>query len=240
MTVVVLDGVRFDSEGDADFSLAELAGWESGVPFRGDLRERSGADGLFGLVRDFRTGRTIGMRGLVRGGDLRAAKLLQRRLAAIQASGAPVLLEVTDVLGTLTSEVLVRFVEIDDSIAEGSTSAFVIQMVAPDPVKYGPSRTFSTGLPRPGGGLEYELFNGPPIPLPANYVYVQGAAPDRENVFWLNPDAASVPLAYNGDPETMPTPADVLVASTIPEGYAGQFVYDPLTYELKENPTYGT
>ncbi len=241
MVSVRLGDLVFHGDGEAQngWVYRRLQGWYSAPPVRGSLTDRPNMDGAFGFVKAYRSARALTFEGSIIGSSSSAAVGdMYRRFAAIQADGRPFELEVTDPSGSLTMMVTINGSAEIDELNDFSANV-TVPLLAPDPVKYGPSRTYSTGLPRPGGGLEYELFNGPPIPLPANYVYVQGAAPDRENVFWLNPDAASVPLAYNGDPGTMPTPVDVLVASTIPEGYAGQFVYDPLTYELKENPTYG-
>lgn len=78
-----------------------------------------------------------------------------------------------------------------------------------------------------------------PVPIPEiAVVYVQPEAPELERVYWLDNDDPSVPLAFSGDPETAPTPPDVLITSENPVDYDGQFIYDPTTADLKENLAY--
>lgn len=156
--LVTIDGLVFDGEGGSPWVYTKLSGWYSSPPMRVEDEPRPTADGSFGSTRNFRAPRALTFVGAFQGDTfVEAESTLWDAFAAIQSDGVPFQLSVATDNGVRSCTVsLSGSAEISEG-ADRRTAVVTAQFVAADPVKYGPSRTLSTGLPTSGGGLEYEL-----------------------------------------------------------------------------------
>lgn len=159
--LVEIDGLVFTGEpGPGDrYVFSDLpAGWFGGAPVRFEAQDRPEADGAFGFVRNYRGARVLKFTGHLIGADVQSAEEeLFDAFAAIQADGTPITLSVTTGSGTRTvSGTVLGEPEVspDWSMRRATVKA---TFLCPDPVKYGPAVTVSTGLPVEGGGLDYPL-----------------------------------------------------------------------------------
>jgi hypothetical protein len=170
MSKVFLDGIEFLASSDelVDGSLDELyicsdlKGWDSGAPMRGESEDFPNADGTSPLEVVYRSGRPLRFIGAAYSKDSAAVVArMRRRIAALQASGAPVVVAVEDDDLGDTLSVLATIQGVPEVTRKGPRAASVdISLLAYDPVKYGTVRTYTTGLPVGAGGLEYNLFDG--------------------------------------------------------------------------------
>lgn len=161
MTVTTsFGGLSFSTDATTGFTITKLDGWYSGPPVRSDVEDRPNADGAFGVSRVYKGARVITQTGMILAGDeADAMSNYWLSFAALQADGAPSAFSVTDETGTKTAEVtLAAPPEVDRII--GGAASYTLQMVARDPIKYGPDAAYTTGLPTSGGGLEYNLHAG--------------------------------------------------------------------------------
>lgn len=155
---VTIDGLVFDGEGGSPWVYQKLSGWYSSPPMRTDDDARPNADGNFGTTRNFRGARALTFVGSFQGDSFAQAELtLWDAFASIQSDGVPFLLSVETDNGVRSCTVsLSGSAEVDEA-SDRRTAVVTAQFIANDPVKYGPTRTLSTGLPTSGGGLEYPL-----------------------------------------------------------------------------------
>lgn len=143
---------------DGGYTIASLDGWYSGAPVRSEVQDRPNADGAFGVVRVYKGARVVTQTGLILAES--AADPLWTAFAGLQANGAPSDYTVVDSAGSLSliGVTLAATPEIIPNV--DGLASYVLQLVARDPVKYGPEVTYSTGLAAGGGGLEYPLYDG--------------------------------------------------------------------------------
>lgn len=156
MISATLDGVTFSTvRGAAMCTIATLSGWFGPPPEKTPLEERPDSDGAFGQEVFHRAARPVTLTGLV----LTDGDGLDQweELSAVMSSGAPKTLTVTDRKGSKSSLVKVFGAGSDLVPLSDGTATYILSLVAFDPVKYGPVRELSTGLPVEGGGLEYPL-----------------------------------------------------------------------------------
>ena len=126
---------------------------------RAIVENRPNSDGAFDVVKDYRAARIITFEGGLFGATQEDADLnFFDEFAALQADGAPILFSVERDWGTRSSYVSIMDVAEIDDIGDGSAALVNVQLVARDPIKYGPSTMYTTGLPSSGGGLEFNLF----------------------------------------------------------------------------------
>lgn len=150
-------GLEF-STASSTLSIDKLDGWYSGAPVRSEVRSRPNADGAFGVNRVYRGARVITQTGLMSTGDVDSGIVgVWREFAALSPQGAPGDFTVTDAGGPLTVSATLAM-EPQITHLAGGVAAYMLQLVARDPVKYGPEVTYSTGLASGGGGLEYPLY----------------------------------------------------------------------------------
>lgn len=126
------------------------------------MHERAQADGANGIEDDWRAAAVFTVTGWYDGktwADVLTminafnSAVVRRKLGAVT---------VTDDLGPTSRVVSVRSSPVrEDKFSKSFT--FEIDMLAPDPLRYGPAVTVTTGLPTAGGGLAY------PIVYPINY-----------------------------------------------------------------------
>lgn len=161
MTVLTttLGGLTFSASDSASLVIESLDGWYSGPPVRSVVDNRPTANGAFGVSQVFKGARVITQRGTILADSLPDGMDLWSSFAALQADGQPSMFSVTDDLGTRSASVtLAGPPEVSPIVAGYAT--YILQLVARDPVKYGPGTSVATGLPAAGGGLEYNLYSG--------------------------------------------------------------------------------
>ena len=151
------EGLIFSNSGSPEFTIARLDGWYSGAPVRVDVEERPTGDGAFGVRQIFRSPRVITQSGIVRAADTDSAvNGPWAAFAALQPAGSPSEFSVTDGSG-IKSVVASLAAAPELELVVGGLARYTLQLIARDPVKYGPESTVSTGLPAAGGGLVYPL-----------------------------------------------------------------------------------
>jgi hypothetical protein len=95
--------------------------------------------------------------GFLIGDDRQDALRKQQRLTSLgRRSRGPVTATFDDELGATSREVSVRSIAVGD-IGKNLVVDFAIDMLAPDPLRYGPVVEAATGLPQSGGGLQFPL-----------------------------------------------------------------------------------
>lgn len=119
-----------------------LIGWFEGVSTRGEQVPVPGADGIFDTPQ-YRTGRLITLSGLVRASSDTAFEAALTALSAIPTRTLSTFTVTTDA-GATTAQV--RRVDKPDMAvsAFGSSGAYQLSLLAPDPNRYGSSHTFPT------------------------------------------------------------------------------------------------
>lgn len=193
-----LGGLTFSNEAASAYTIDILDGWYSGPPVRSQVEDRPSADGAFGVAQVYKGARVITQTGFVLADDLASGMSVWSSFASLQADGLPSSFTVTDDLGTRSCSVtLASAPEISPLV--GGVAAYALQLVARDPVKYGPGSTIATGLPAAGGGLEYPLGD-----------------PDGELYYGSNGDLGRVSLTNAGTATTWPT---VVVTGELTTGF---------------------
>lgn len=154
-----IGSLTFSIDPSVTNGIADLQGWYSGAPKRVIAEDRPNSDGAFDVIKDYRSARVITQTGLMSEVSTDSAITgVWRSFAGLQADGAPSVFTVTDAAGPLSCTVSVSVADITPMV-DGDAS-YVLQMVARDPIKYGPDITYTTGLSVAGGGLEFPLFSG--------------------------------------------------------------------------------
>lgn len=139
--------------------LTSLEGWFSPAGTRRSGTERLWAHGSFS-ERGWRDQRIISVGGHIFTETRTAAAEMTDTLSAALADGTAGQFIVDDVdLGRRTASVYISGAP-TVNWQGGLDIFFAIDMVAPDPRKYGELVTASTGAAAPGGGLVFDLFTG--------------------------------------------------------------------------------
>jgi len=153
--------MTFESDGSTGLVYTSLRGWTSGAPMRAVVEDRPNSDGAFDVNKDYRAARIITFEGGLFGSSHSDAELnFYDQFAALQATGEPILFQVERDWGTRSAYVSIMDVAEVEELGDGAAALVNVQLVARDPIKYGPSTMYTTGLPTAGGGLEYNLFSG--------------------------------------------------------------------------------
>jgi Phage tail protein. len=182
-----IGGLTFSNESDSH-SIETLDGWYSGPPADPEIERRPNANGAFGSTRDFKSPRVLTQTGLLIATDFeQAVTELWPQFSALQSDGVPLPFTVTDPSGAKSCLVTLSGPPVVQPIVDGLAS-YVLQLIARDPVKYGPAQTLSTGLPTSGGGLQY------PLGSPAGALYYGALG-----------NLGRVVLTNGGTAETWPT-----------------------------------
>ena len=183
MTTFTLGGLTFEEGADGApegvFYFDDLGDWYTGAPSKTSLNERNQAHGTFRVTTDWRSAAAFTFTGWYEGvswADALAKMRLFNEAVTTMQAGTVV---VTDELGPKSRDVLVRSSPVVEDKLSKSFS-FAIDMVAPDPLAYGPPVEVSTGLPTAGGGLAY------PLVYPVSF----GAAGNPGRVIVSNPGTA--------------------------------------------------
>jgi len=139
-------------------ALESLAGWFDGTPVRGDDVERPGAHGSFG-TRAFRGARLVQMAVSELVSSPSEAAQAQRWFAALLADGEYADLTVTDPdEGTTSTRVRLESMPLIRWMPRSDAVRAQFEFFAPDPYRYGPLQTATTGFARDMSGLRFPLF----------------------------------------------------------------------------------
>lgn len=162
-TTVTVGGVSLSDrpQRDADgcrWVLSRLTGWHGGVGVRAEVTERPNAHGSF-AERAYRGGRTVVVEGWVTCPNRATAVGVVRSLTSVLADGGFGDLVVDDSdEGSLRASVQLGGEPTVDWTA-GTEVAFQGIFYAPDPLRYGPLASVSTGFPVRTGGLRFPLYS---------------------------------------------------------------------------------
>lgn len=149
------------AESNLGISEGGLQGWFSSPPVKTVPDDRANSDGVFGVSQVYRSARPISLPGLFTGtGDPVADALTWRMISGILAAGNSGTIEVDDPAGALTSDVILTGDACVLTPLVNGMASYEISFLAPDPIRYGPVSTPSSGLPTAGGGLQYNLGDG--------------------------------------------------------------------------------
>lgn len=156
------DGMTFGREDSAAlFKVFRWDGWFGAPGVRADKTDRLWGHGSFS-DRGWRDSRLIIIEGNAHFDSEQAAMDGYNRLMAAGAEGTYHQLTVEDSLfGTLTAQCRLANEVVVDWLMPGVLK-FQLQLLAPDPRKYGPAIVDSTGVAVAGGGLQWDLFTTMP------------------------------------------------------------------------------
>lgn len=138
------------------YNNATLEAWYALPSADPKLSKRPNAHGAFSLGRIFTKEARPVVNGQYYGATAADALNARARLNALFSDGAPIMMRVTDELGTTSREVW---------LLEASTTfhydlahfPFDLSLVAPDPRRYGPEISAGSGMPSAGTGLVWNL-----------------------------------------------------------------------------------
>lgn len=138
---VELMGVTLAGSGRPDAGLvwSEVDGW-SGLPdAKGGNDSIPGSHGSFGRRKLFRESRQITLKGAIYASDNAGLVAIRDGLEAALAEGVGIMKVSTPAAGVWERGVEIDTLDIDDDHGRNSTR-FVIDMIAPDPRRYGPAQ----------------------------------------------------------------------------------------------------
>lgn len=152
------DGLTFGLEdSDALFKVFRWDGWFGSPGVRADRTDRLWGHGMFS-DRGWRDARLIILEGNAHFDSEQAALAGYNRLMSAGADGTYRDLTVTDSLfGVMTARVRIANEVVASWLTPGILR-YQIQLLAPDPRKYGPAIVESTGVAVAGDGLQWDLF----------------------------------------------------------------------------------
>lgn len=158
----VLGGVEFSGEFSTlpGFYLEGQVDWYARSDSKSEVHERPQAHGSFGIGNDWQSSLAPSMRGHWQGESPADTVRAMLQLNAIGAGGRKVLASFTDDLQTTSRVVSIRRVTPEDYRGQKYVR-FVIDMIAADPLAYGPEISASTGVRVSGGGLVFPLGTNP-------------------------------------------------------------------------------
>lgn len=150
MIAATYGGLLFSSE-ESTRTIESLQGWFSPPALRVNVDLIPRADGAFEPDVAYYSARVITIAGLLSADS--AAGLLEQldELASLPRDGD---LEVTDDAGPRQLRVSL-FGTPDSRVLSDVVASYAIQLLAADPLKYGPTISASTGLPTSSGGLVF-------------------------------------------------------------------------------------
>jgi hypothetical protein len=143
------------------FWFETLTDWYATPDSKVAAQSRPQAHGSFRITMDYRDAATPSVEGHF-GGTTHADVLAAIDTLASLANGSPQTMTVTDDLRTTSREVSIRNISIPDTHGRPVLD-FAIDMLAPDPRRYGADIVTSATLPVSGSGLTY------PITYPLTY-----------------------------------------------------------------------
>lgn len=143
-----------------------LTDWErvGGVVLDKDKRPMRHGD--YRPERSTLAGLVFSIEGQLFAQSVQDAALWRERLLALYADGAAIVVAVTNDLGTTSREAFVQ--EVSVPWTARPFLKYTIDLYAPDPRRYGPPVAVSTGVAKPGSGLQlpYDAATGVGLRLP--------------------------------------------------------------------------
>lgn len=180
---IELCGMTLNGVGKPDAGLAfeTLMGWRGLPASRGQRSNIPGGHGSFGRTKLNRDSRVIALKGHIIGQDRASFTEARDRFESALAEGIGVMRVATDE-GIWEREIEIDTLDIDDDHGLSATS-FTVDMIAPDPRRYGPTQfTSPVGLPVHLGGVRL------PKRMPWNFGSTSGGSR------MVVPNAGSIPV----------------------------------------------
>lgn len=165
MVAFEVAGITFEGSmpfGSVGFGFSDLTDWYGVPDSKSPVNDRPQANGAYGIADDWRQSAAISFKAFYSGADRVDMLRNQNALTGAFGTGHPVTATLTDELGPTSRVVSIRNARPRDTKGQ-SVVVFDVDMIAPDPLRYGPALTVSTGLPTAGGGIVY------PITYPIDY-----------------------------------------------------------------------
>ena len=151
MTTVQIGSLTLSDSATAGWTFQKLTDWYTLPASKTPIRARPlGSHGAFSIDRDWLDSAAISVEGWFLGESLAECVAAKRSLASV-GGGQMATVTVTDAEGASSRSVSIRQISILDDYDE-TAFGFVVDMIAPDPRRYGAPVTTSTGLPSSGTG----------------------------------------------------------------------------------------
>lgn len=154
MSEVVLGGLRLPDWATDGWVFRELEDWHSLSASKTPVNERPKTRGAFGVSSVDRESLAFSL-GVSYLGSGRLDLLTAQRMLKAAVGDGPVVMSVTDELGSSWRSVTVEAITAADTWDENGE--FDIDLIARDPIMYGTPSTDSTGLPVPGTGIVFPI-----------------------------------------------------------------------------------
>jgi hypothetical protein len=171
-------------------TITSIEGWENLPGSRYDNIQRARAHGSHPSPV-WSDQRLVTVTGTSYSQDQRDALLLELQASMVYGDEADVGEPLTITLAGRTLTATGQLLRCDPTVAAGSWNYGLIGWVAqwrcPDPLRYGPEKTATTGLPTSGGGLVY----------PLTYPLAYGAASNPGQITLANAGTAAAPIVFD-------------------------------------------
>lgn len=183
------------------WDLEEIEGWFGGLGVRGDTEDRAGSDGSFDGQAYFAS-RTVTLAGSLDAPDPAALLAAMRRLSGVLASRRTGTLLVDELATGISRSARCRLEVQGRARRTGECTAdWELTVFCPDPLRYGPAQTVSTGLPMTGGGLAWPLFAGGfldwgPPGDPGQVTLANGGTADSPILFRVTAGPLELPAGF--------------------------------------------
>lgn len=132
-----------------------LTSWYKFAGADGKLEKRPNGVGTFGVGKLYPNEQTLEVKGSFWGGSAIDATYARERLTGLFADGDPVTYTVADETGAWSRQV--NLLEADVPYLPYPNFEFTLNLVAVDPRRFGPTQTFTTGVPVAASGLIWPL-----------------------------------------------------------------------------------
>lgn len=171
---------------DSGLIWSEVEGWSGLTDGRGEGDAIPGAHGSFPRSRVWRESRQITLKGAIYADDNAGLIAARERLEAALFAGVGTMTVATPAGGSWSREVEIDTLEIDDDHGRHMTR-FVVDMIAPDPRRYGPLMTVGpVGLPTSTGGVR----------LPQRFPWNFGSTTEAARLFVENAGLVDLSPAF--------------------------------------------
>lgn len=164
---VTVGGLQFSTNGSLTMPegytlwLDELEGWGTSTGVRRTRTDREGEHGEFS-ERGYRQARMVTLKGDATCPSDAVAALAELRLAALLGDGTDGLVAVTDSATVPMAATAYLASEVKIGWKNDLTPTYLIQLLCPDPRRYGNKLSASTGVAVPAGALPYPLYSPAP------------------------------------------------------------------------------
>ena len=165
MATLEVAGITFYDRRQTDgfgFYFSDLTDWDGVPESKSPVNERPQGDGAFGIAEDLRQSAAVSFTGFYSGSSRVDMLTRKQEMTGALGVGRPVTATFTDELGPTSRIVSIRNAKPADTKGRDVVQ-FTVDMIATDPLRYGPSVAVSTTLPTSGGGIAY------PITYPLTY-----------------------------------------------------------------------